>query len=230
MASSRMPTLLGRPTSINVRKVLWLAAELNLAIDHDASWGTGAERSTQDPAFLRLNPNGLVPVLIDEVPDDDRDDDRLVLWESNTICRYLAARQGRDDLLPTHPTARARVEQWMDWQATELNTAWRTVFMARVRRSAAFMHDEAAIRASIAAWHRLMRLLDVQLASTGAYVTGPAFTLADVVLGLSTVRWRMTPMDDAADEPRPALPAVDAWFARLQGRAGFQAFGDNGVP
>ncbi len=217
-----MPTLLGRPTSINVRKVLWLAAELNLALDHDASWGSGAGRSTQDPAFLRLNPNGLVPVLID--------DDGLVLWESNTICRYLVARQGRDDLLPTQPAARAKVEQWMDWQATELNTAWRAVFMARVRRSAAFMHDETAIRASIASWNRLMRMLDAQLESTGAYVTGPAFTLADIVLGLSTVRWRMTPMDDATDEPRPALPNVGAWFARLRERAGFHAHGDNGVP
>ncbi len=217
-----MPTLLGHPTAINVRKVLWLAAELNLAIDHDASWGTGAARSTQDPAFLRLNPNGLVPVLID--------DDGLVLWESNTICRYLAARQGRDDLLPTQPAARAKVEQWMDWQATELNTAWRTVFMARVRRSAAFLRDEDAIRKNITAWNQLMRLLDAQLASTGAYVAGPAFTLADIALGLSTVRWRMTPMDDVADEPRPALRAVDAWFARLRERAGFMAHGDNGVP
>jgi glutathione S-transferase len=216
-----MPTLLGRPTSINVRKVLWLAAELDLELDHDASWGSGATRSTQDPAFLRLNPNGLVPVLIDG---------DLVLWESNAICRYLAARQGRDDLLPTAAAARAKVEQWMDWQATELNTAWRPAFMARVRRSAQYMGDTRAIAASVTAWHRLMRLLDAQLASTGAYVTGASFTLADVVLGLSTVRWRLTPMDDGADGERPSLPAVDAWFARLRERPGFRAHGDNGVP
>jgi glutathione S-transferase len=41
-----------------------------------------------------------------------------VLWESNTICRYLAAQAGREDLLPSAPVARARVEQWMDCQVT----------------------------------------------------------------------------------------------------------------
>ncbi len=195
-----------------MRKVLWTCAELGLAVERE-DWGSGF-RSPREPAFLALNPNGLVPVLVDG---------DTVLWESNTICRYLAAREGRTDLLPAGAAGRARVEQWMDWQATELNSAWRYAFMALVRRSPEHA-DPAAVRASVAAWNGAMALLDAQLARTGAHVAGDAFTLADVVLGLSAQRWRMTPM------ARPALPAVDAWLARLAPRAGFRDHVDNGQP
>ncbi len=168
--------LLGRSASINVRKVLWTFAELGLECTHE-EWGAGS-LSLQDPAFRALNPNGLVPVL---------QDGDFVLSESNSISRYLALRGRRVDLLPEQPRARARVEQWMDWQATELNNAWRYVFMARVRQSAAYQ-DPAAIEASARSWNRHMQILD------------------------------------------DALPAVDAYYDRLNERPGFRAFGRNGVP
>jgi glutathione S-transferase len=108
-----MLRILGRTSSINVRKALWTAHECGLPFVQEPEWA--AERSSREPAFLALNPNGLVPVLITEGG---------VLWESNTIARYLAGLAGRDDLLPAAPFARAEVERWMDWQATELNRAW----------------------------------------------------------------------------------------------------------
>jgi glutathione S-transferase len=103
-----MLQVLGRASSINVRKVLWTCDELGLEPAR-VEWGAGS-LSLRSPEFLALNPNALVPVLC----DGDR-----VLWESNTICRYLASRQGRYDLLPQQPAARAGVEQWTDWPATE---------------------------------------------------------------------------------------------------------------
>lgn len=205
-------TLLGKPSSINVRKVLWLCAELGLEPALEA-WGSG-HRDTRVPEFLALNPNGLVPVL--------RDGD-LVLWESNTICRYLAAREGRSDLLPADPAGRARVEQWMDWQATELNSSWRYAFMALVRRHHQY-DDPAAIEAGVAQWNRHMAILESQLQRSGGFAVGPTFTLADIVLGLSTHRWYATPMQ------RPALPAVADYYRRLGERPGFRAHGDNGMP
>jgi glutathione S-transferase len=198
-----MLQVLGRRSSINVRKVLWTCDELGLAHTR-ADWGLGFQ-STQAPEFLALNPNALVPVI---------NDDGFVLWESNTICRYLAGRQGRSDLLPADPRARARVEQWMDWQAGELNNAWRYAFMALSRKSPAHT-DAAAIAASGHNWNRHMQILDAQLDKTGAYVAGPAFTLADIGLGLSVHRWSMTPIE------RPALPAVAAYVERLGQFAGF---------
>lgn len=207
-----MLDILGRPTSINVRKVLWTCAELDLPYQH-VPWGSG-DLSLRDPAFLALNPNGLVPVI--------RHGD-LVLWQSNTICRYLAGEAGRHDLLPVGGAARALVEQWMDWQATELNNAWRYAFMGLVRRHPAFA-DRAQIADSVDAWNRAMKILDQALARSGPFLRGDALTLADVGVGLATHRWYSTPMD------RPELPAVAAYYERLSERPAFRLHGRNGTP
>jgi glutathione S-transferase len=207
-----MLKVLGKPTSINVRKVLWTCEEIGGPFDLEP-YGTGF-RPVDTPEFKALNPNAQVPVVID---------DGLVLWESNTICRYLAGQAGRADLLPAAPAARARVEQWIDWQATDLNSAWRYAFMALVRQSPA--HQDAAMTsASVAEWNRLMRIADQQLARTGGYIAGDSFTLADVVVGLSTHRWFMAPIE------RPALPAVQDCYERLSERPGFRLHGRNGMP
>jgi glutathione S-transferase len=207
-----MLRILGKPTSINVRKVLWLCEEL--ALPHVLEpWGAGY-RDTDTPEFRALNPNALVPVAIDG---------DAVLWESNTICRWLAGRAGRDDLLPREPLARARLEQWMDWQAGDFNNAWRYAFMHLVRKSPAHQ-DPAAVAAGTASWNRHVAILDGQLARTGAFVAGPAFTLADIVIGLSVNRWFETPID------RPALRHVQAYYERLTEREPFRLHGRNGMP
>jgi glutathione S-transferase len=210
-----MLQILSKPGSINVRKVLWTCAELELPhtlLPHGAGFAP-----TDTPAFLALNPNGLVPVIRDG---------EFVLWESNTICRYLAGTHARTDLLPQVPRERALVEHWMDWQAGELNNAWRYAFMALVRRSPAHV-DARAIATSIAQWHRHMAMLDAQLHRTGAFVAGAQFTLADVVLGLSLNRWLETPLHA---DTRPALPALAAYQQRLLERPAYRLHGANGAP
>lgn len=197
--------ILGKNTSINVRKVLWTCAEIGVPYQLERSSGTEVQQ---------FNPNAMVPVVID---------DGEVLWESNTICRYLAGKHARHDLLPAQAMARAQVEKWMGWQATELNTAWRYAFMALVRRSAAHT-DLTAIEASVRDWNRLMQLLDAQLARTGRWVAGDSFTLADIVLGLSFNRWLSTPME------RPVLPALSVWAQLLGERPGWLQHGANGMP
>ncbi len=195
--------VLGRISSINVRKVLWTCAELDLPFEHVES----------DPQLLARNPNALVPV----VQDGD-----FTLWESNTICRYLASRQAHRTLLPENDQARALVEQWMDWQAAELNPAGRYSFYATVRRSPAHT-DPQAIAASVAKWNACMRILDAHFAHGGQFVTGEYFTLADVVLGLSTHRWLLSPIE------RPHLDAVLGYYQRLSVRPAFRAHADAGV-
>jgi len=207
-----MLKIFGNSYSINVRKLLWLCAELDLPYEQE-QWGAGF-RSTKAPEFLALNPNALVPVITDGPH---------VLWESNTICRYLASKNGRSDLLPADPMGRACVEQWMDWGATELNNAWRYAFMALVRKSPTH-NDAQALAASADEWNRLMQLLDAQLEKTGAFAAGPSFTLADVVLGLATNRWWMTPI------AHPRLPAVQDYYQRLSQRPAFLLHGRNGTP
>jgi len=204
--------ILGKASSINVRKVLWTCEELGVSYERE-DWGSGFA-STHSPEFLRLNPNAQVPVIID---------DAGVLWESNTICRYLVGKQRNTDLLPTEPAARARVEQWMDWQATELNRSWSYAFTALVRKDPEFQ-DLQQIAVGVDDWNRKMGILEQQLSATQAYVAGPRFTLADIVIGLSLNRWLMTPME------RPDYPAVDEYLQRLKQRPGFLKHGCNGVP
>ena len=192
--------------------MLWTCAELDLPFERE-DWGGGFQSPTA-PQFLALNPNAMVPVLVDG---------DTVLWESNTICRYLAAQYGGGKLLPADPARRAQVEKWMDWQATELNTAWRYAFMALVRRSPAHQ-DPGQAAASALQWSRLMGLLERQLEGTVAFVAGAEFSLADIVIGLSINRWQMTPID------HPVLPAVDAYVTRLRERPGYLRFGGNGIP
>ena len=201
-----MLKILGKAASINVRKVLWTCDELGLPFARE-DWGAGLQ-STAEPAFLALNPNGMVPVLVDG---------DFVLWDSHAICRYLAHRYDGAALLPADPRQRALVDQWMDWQATELNNAWRYAFMALVRRSPAH-RDSEQIAASAASWNRHVGILDQHLARGGPYVAGAGFTLADIVIALSLGRWRMAPIT------RPTFPAVDAYCARLAQRAGFQLY------
>jgi glutathione S-transferase len=157
----------------------------------------------------------MVPVLVDA-------DAELVLWESNTICRYLAGRYGDGRLLPAAPAGRARVEQWMDWQATELNNAWCYAFMSLVRKSPAHA-DPAQVERSVAEWNRHMGILEGQLEKTGAFAAGASFSLADIVLGLSVNRWLMTPM------ARPDYPAIRAYAELLRQRPGCQTFCMNGT-
>ena len=196
--------VLGRATSINVRKVMWTCAELDLPFEH----------VDIDAKLLARNPNAKIPV----IQDGD-----FVLWESNAICRYLADKQPRAGLLPEDRRLRAQVNQWMDWQATELNTSWRYAFLALVRKNPEYTQARD-IAASLASWHRHMRMLDEHFAHGGQFVTGEFFTLADVVLGLSIHRWLVSPID------RPPLDAVHGYYQRLSVRPAFRAHVDLNVP
>ncbi|OLF52692.1 glutathione S-transferase family protein [Pseudomonas chlororaphis] len=204
--------ILGRASSINVRKVLWTCEELALPYTRE-EWGSGFQ-STHSPEFLQLNPNAQVPVLID---------DAGVLWESNSICRYLTSKVAGQTLLPGEPRARALVEQWMDWQATELNPSWGYAFHALVRQNPDYQ-DPQRIAVGVRGWNDKMGLLEQQLAGSGAHVLGARFSLADIVLGLSVHRWMMAPME------RPDYPAVAAYYERLSERPGFLLHGRNGIP
>ena len=204
--------LLGRTSSINVRKVLWTAGEIGLSFEHDESWA--AEKSTNSADFRRLNANGLVPVW---------QDDRGTLWESNTICRYLAAQHGRTDLLPAEPFSRALVEWWMNWVAGDLNMAWRYAFMELVRRHPDFA-SSSEVERSIASWNQLMTVLDAHLDESGPYACGENFTLADVVLGLAVHRWQCTPLN------HPRLGHVSAYTERLRDKSAFASLASADTP
>jgi glutathione S-transferase len=203
-----MLRVLGKASSINVRKVLWTCDEIGRPFASE-------ECATDTAEFRALNPNGLVPVTVDG---------DFVLWESNTIIRYLANARAATTLYPVDARARAQIDQWIDWQATEFNASWRYAFQALVRKSAAHT-DLAQIEASVQDWSTAVAIVDEQLSRTGGFIAGPVFTLADIPIGLSINRWFMTPI-----APRPSFSAVAAYYERLSERPGFIRHGRNGIP
>lgn len=194
-----MLKVLGRLTSINVRKVVWTADEMGLSYERE-DWGLPI-RDPKVPEFLALNPNAQVPVLID---------DGFVLWESNAILRYLAEKQ-QHVLLGEGAHNRAIVDQWMTWVATELNTSWVYPVFALLRKNPAFT-DAERIRTGIESWNSKMRILEERLEANGGLVAGEAFSLADILCALSTHRWVSTPFD------KPDYPAVMAHYHQMQSR------------
>jgi glutathione S-transferase len=207
-----MLKILGRTSSLNVRKVLWTCAELPLPFERE-DWGAGF-KPTASPEFVALNPNALVPV----IQDGD-----FVLWESNAIIRYLANRYDGESLYPADPQQRARVDQWIDWQSADLNLSWVYAFLGLVRQSPAH-RDPDEIQRSIKSWTARMAILNGQLEATGAYVAGKQFSLADIPVALSVNRWFNTPFE------RPDLPAVADYVARLADRPGFASYCTSAMP
>ena len=107
-----MLDVIGRKTSSNVMKVLWSCAELGLDYEREDLGGPFGGNDT--PRYRALNPNGIVPTIVE---------DDFVLWESNSIVRYLAHEHGHGTLWPTDARTRARAERWMDWQLSILSPA-----------------------------------------------------------------------------------------------------------
>ncbi|MGD9694833.1 MAG: glutathione S-transferase family protein [Thermoleophilia bacterium] len=110
--------LYDNPLSSNALKVRFLLAELGLPHRRE----TVSLARPRPDSYLALNPLGGIPAL---------DDDGFVLAESHAILRYLADREGRDDLYPAAARERARVEEFLDRWATGL-------------RAAFFRHERAA--------------------------------------------------------------------------------------
>ncbi len=205
-----MLKVLGRLTSLNARKVLWASDEMGLAYERE-DWGMPL-RDPQVPEFLQLNPNGLVPVIID---------DGFVLWESNPIMVYLAGQCG-SPLLPTELRKRAVMEQWLSWETSELAPAWHYAVMALVRRKPGY-DDKDQLAGSIRRWSDRMIILEREL-TRYAHVAGEDFTLADIAIGLSVHRWFSTPFQ------RPDLPAMVRYYSRLRARSASAPYLDAANP
>jgi glutathione S-transferase len=209
-----MLKIYGRANSINVRKVLWAVDEIGIAYSRE-DWGRGF-KPLSDPAFLAVNPLALIPAI---------DDDGFILSESNTIIRYLAAKHGRTDLLPTDLKAHAEIERWMDWQSADFANSWRAAFLGLIVKQQVPGGDEA-IQASLRDWPAKMKIVEAQLSRTGGYIAGPSFTLADIPMGLAVHRWF------ASELPieKPDLLATSAYYEQLSTRAPFMTHVRNGLP
>ena len=200
-------TIWGRANSVNVQKVLWCLAELDLAYERiDAGMAFG---KNDQPEYLAMNPNGRVPTLVDG---------DYVLWESNSIMRYLNLAHGKaSPIYPQSPQARAAVDRWLDWTLSTLQPVDRPVFWALVRTPKE-KRDMVAIQKDVDAEAVVWRIPDALLA-TRRYIEGDQFTIADIALGAFARRWF-----GVGGVTKPKLPNLERWFALISERPGFQKF------
>ncbi|HEY5308317.1 MAG TPA: glutathione S-transferase, partial [Casimicrobiaceae bacterium] len=175
----------GRINSINVQKVLWCCEEIGVLyrrVDAGGAFGV-----VNTPEYRKLNPNGLVPTI---------EDDGLVLWESNAIIRYLAAKHSVGHLWPTDLGTRALADQWLDWSHTTFLPAMRNMFLGLVR-TAPEQRDMRAIEQSRAQTAEVLEIVDAHLARH-EYVAGDAFTMGDIAMGCGAWRWLSLPIERRA--------------------------------
>ncbi len=208
-----MLKILGRANSFNVRKVLWLCDEIGLPFERE-DYGRGFQ-PTNTPEFLKLNPVGQVPCVID---------DGFVMRESHAIVRYLAAKHGANILYPDDLRQRQKIEAWMDWVAYDVTHSMRGAFLGGQLKEPPW-NNEWFVAQGRKDLTRQMRLVDEHLAATGPYMLGKDFTLADIPMGLVVNRWF-----SLADLERPAYPALARYYGRLAERPAYRSHGRNGLP
>jgi glutathione S-transferase len=201
----------GRANSVNVQKVLWCLAELDLIYERvDAGMQFGR---TREADYLSMNPNARVPTLVDG---------DYVLWESNSVMRYLCMAYGKGTpIYPTEPKRRAAVDRWLDWTLSTVQPVDRPVFWALVRTPPAG-RDMAQIQKDADAEAIVWRIADHHL-STRRFIEGDDFTIADIALGAYARRWL-----GVEGITRPSQPHLERWLKELGTRGGYQTF--IGVP
>lgn len=195
----------GRNTSSNVQKAMWAVGELGL--EHTRLDVGGAFGKTKEPAYLAMNPNSLVPTLEEE--------DGFILWESNSVIRYLAAKHDKSGVLePKDARQHGLASQWMDWQLTVVGPAIFQSFWGLIRTPEE-KRDLAAIKTSQDKTSDAMVLLDKQLGKT-EFVAGPAFSYGDIPVGVMCYRYvQLVPH-------RPSTPNLDRWYAAVSSRKAFK--------
>ena len=189
----------GRLNSINVQKVVWTCEELG--VPYDRTDAGGAFGIVNSPEYKAMNPNSIVPVI---------DDDGFILWESNAITRYLAAKHGAGTLWPSDLRVRADADRWMDWQCTEYSPRMRLAFWNLIRTPKE-NQDPAAIEESRAGSEAMTAILDAALTGR-TFIAGDNFTMGDIPIGVAVHRWLNLPLR------REARPVLEAYYARIIAR------------
>jgi glutathione S-transferase len=194
----------GRNNSVNVQKVLWCCEEMQIqyqSLDAGGSFGV-----VNTPQYRALNPNGLVPTV---------EDGPFVLWESNTIVRYLSAKHSAGKLWPEDLKVRAEGEKWMDWQISMFWPAFRPLFWNLVR-TPVDQRDEKAIEESRLKTDEILEYLDAHLKNR-IYVAGEDLTIGDIPMGCAIWRWMALPIE------RPVLANLQRWFDTLRERPAYKS-------
>lgn len=199
-----MIRLHAHPYSGNARKVHWALEEMGVSYTYQlVDLMTGAHKR---PEFTALNPHGRVPVL---------EDDGFVLYESNAILLYLAARYGKDSHLGSGPQELALIHQWLFVQAFDLQPYLQKAFVCKLYASLGQAFDADGHARALRELPPGLEVLDRHLMAK-TYVVGERFSIADLAIA-ETIG-----VADFAGCDLGPHPHIRAWFARISERPAFQ--------
>jgi len=191
-------------------RVLWALRELGLEFEkidrHTRPVPTSIAGGTRSAEFLKLNPNGKIPVLVDGT---------TVLWESMAINLYLARQYGAGTLWPASVPDEGRAFQWSFWGMTEVETSLLQALMHR-RILPKEQRDAAVADAAEAKLAGPFGVLDGALRGR-EYLLGGSFTIADLNVA-SVSSWATLAGLDLARWPQLA-----AWLGRCTDRPACKA-------
>jgi len=198
-----MITLYASPISPNSRKVHWALEEMG--VPYTYKHVDLAKREQKQPDFLKLNPNGRVPVL---------DHEGFILYESNAILWFLADKYGRGVIVPEDVSERALIDQWMWWQASDFGPAVGRPWLMKLQERFGRALDAVRHQEHLEAARGPLAILDQHL-SSHEFVVADRFSIADIALAESFG------LSDMAGISRADLPHLNAWHARLAARPAF---------
>ena len=188
------------PASDASRKVLLTAAYLELDLDLQV---VDVKRlAHQQPEYLKLNPNGLFPLLIEG---------DFVLWESSAIMQYLAEKNSDTPLWPSDIRLRADVTRWQCWDLAHWGPALRPFMWEHVGKKIKGLGepDQAELERALPAQVRLAGVLNDHLANRD-WLVGDGLSLADLSVA-SHLMYR-----DLARLPLDSYPHIYRWFASVE--------------
>jgi glutathione S-transferase len=188
----------GIPGSRAIR-ALWALEELG--VPYELVRTDFASGDTRKPEFLKINPNGHIPALVDG---------SFRLFESMAINLYLAEKYGKGSLWPASEQDRAHATQWSFWAMTECEPNLLEAMLQRTLLPPA-ERDEAKAREAEDELQQPLGVLDAHLAGRD-YLLGSTFTIADLNAA-SVLAW--TRMGRIA---LGSFPRVEAWLLRCIGR------------
>ncbi len=177
-----------------------------LGIDYDVEYLHFNKNEQKTPDFLKLNPNGRIPVIV------DHDNDDFVLAESGAILLYLAERSGK--LWPTDPKLRHQAMQWLMFQMSAIGPMLgQAMFFQRIAAPKGIV-DEYAIERYVTESKRLLCVLNDALRDQ-EYLCG-AYSMVDIATfpWARAYRWANVDVSD--------LPHLTAWLARVEAREAVQ--------
>lgn len=208
---SKAVRILGRANSINVQKVIWCASEHNIPFVVE---NFGGKYGFTDE-FVKLNPNKTVPAIVDA--------NGFTLFESHAICKYLDSKyaSSNNTLYPVKELEmRAKIDQWMDWQATVVNPLMRTIFWTLVRTKPEDRNLDELEKATIECNKKWQILNNYMKNESPDYVHGNKFSLADISLAISAHRW----LTLVEPKDRDSAKHVEDWYKRMGQRTHFKNY------